>query len=48
MFDETHFKFFRTIEAVVSSVVKNICEFGVVPIENSLQGSVTSTLDSLV
>jgi prephenate dehydratase len=43
-----HFKFFRTIEAVISSVANNICEFGVIPIENSLQGSVTSTLDSLV
>jgi chorismate mutase/prephenate dehydratase len=33
---------------VVSAVAQNIGEFGVVPIENSLQGSVTSTLDSLV
>ena len=36
-----------TIPAVMESVVNDECEFGVVPIENSIEGAVGITLDSL-
>jgi len=35
----------ETIEDVFTSVEKGICKQGVVPVENSLEGSVTGTLD---
>lgn len=37
-----------TIAAVIESVVTGEVEFGVVPIENSTEGGVTSTLDALL
>ena len=36
-----------TIPAVMESVVNNETEFGIVPIENSIEGPVGITLDSL-
>ena len=36
-----------TIPAVMESVKNNECDFGVVPIENSIEGPVGITLDSL-
>ncbi len=37
-----------TIDAVVGAVREGIAEFGVVPIENSTEGSVNHTLDALI
>ena len=37
-----------TIPAVIESVQDDITDMGVVPIENSIEGSVTFTLDSLI
>ena len=37
-----------TIPAVIESVQDDITNIGVVPIENSIEGSVTFTLDSLI
>ncbi len=39
---------FNSIAEIFSGVEKNDCDFGVVPIENSLEGSVTSTYDMLM
>ena len=37
-----------TIPAVIESVQDGITNYGVVPIENSIEGSVTFTLDALI
>ena len=39
---------FTTIAGVVQAVTSQLTETGIVPIENSLEGSVTSTLDLLI
>ena len=39
---------YPTIAAVFEAVVKNEVEFGLLPIENSLEGSIATTLDMLV
>ena len=38
----------HTIPAVIESVQDGITDYGVVPIENSIEGSVTVTLDALI
>tara|TARA_B100000700_G_scaffold44305_1_gene45921 strand:+ start:88 stop:912 length:825 start_codon:yes stop_codon:yes gene_type:complete len=37
----------KGLRSVVDNLAKNLCEAAVVPIENSVEGGVTSTLDSL-
>ena len=39
---------FCSIPSVMESVANGECEYGVVPIENSIEGSVTLTLDSMI
>ena len=38
----------HSIPAVIESVQDEIADYGVVPIENSIEGSVTFTLDALI
>ncbi|MEM0966948.1 MAG: prephenate dehydratase [Verrucomicrobiota bacterium] len=42
------FRAFRTIPEIFEAVEKESVDFGVVPVENSIQGSVFATLDCLV
>ncbi|MEM9017492.1 MAG: prephenate dehydratase, partial [Verrucomicrobiota bacterium] len=42
------FRAFRTIPEIFSAVEKGSIDFGVAPVENSIQGSVFATLDCLV
>ncbi|WP_019120131.1 prephenate dehydratase [Brevibacillus massiliensis] len=45
---EYHLKTFPSIVDVLAAVSKDEIEYGVVPLENSIEGSVTSTLDWLL
>ncbi len=48
MFPRGNLVFFKTFEAVFDAVESGLCRFGVVPIENSSNGSVRSTYDLLI
>ena len=39
---------FRTIKDIINNLANNTIEEGIVPIENSLQGCVTETIDTLI
>ena len=39
---------FRTIKDLINNLANNVIEEGIVPIENSLQGCVTETIDTLI
>ena len=45
--DSPKFLPFKGLRSVVENLANNLCEAAVVPIENSVEGGVTSTLDSL-
>ena len=45
--DSPQFLPFKGLRSVVENLANNLCEAAVVPIENSVEGGVTSTLDSL-
>lgn len=47
MFPRGNLVFFKTFEAVFDAVESGMCQFGVVPIENSSNGSVRATYDLL-
>lgn len=47
MFPRGNLVFFKTFEAVFDAVESGFCQFGVVPIENSSNGSVRETYDLL-
>ncbi len=47
MFPQGHLVFFKTFEAVFDAVESGFCDFGVLPIENSSNGSVRETYDLL-
>ena len=40
--------FFNTFEAVFNAIEKGLCQYGVIPIENSTAGSVTSVYDQMI
>ncbi|MFX1575405.1 MAG: prephenate dehydratase [Promethearchaeota archaeon] len=44
----SEFKTFNSTSEIFESIEKDIIEFGVIPIENSLQGTVRETLDLLI
>ncbi len=46
-FDSPEFLPCKGLRSVVDNLANNLCEAAVVPIENSVEGGVTSTLDSL-
>lgn len=48
MFPQGHLVFFKTFEAVFDAVQSGLCDFGVLPIENSSNGSVRETYDLLL
>lgn len=47
MFPRGNLTFFKTFEAVFDAVSSGLCDFGIVPIENSSNGSVRATYDLL-
>lgn len=47
MFPQGNTLFFKSFEAVFDAVVNGLCEFGVLPIENSANGSVRAVYDLL-
>lgn len=47
MFPRGNLTFFKTFEAVFDAVSSGLCDYGVVPIENSSNGSVRATYDLL-
>ncbi len=48
MFPRGNLVFLKTFEAVFDAVESGLCRFGIVPIENSSNGSVRSTYDLLI
>ena len=47
MFPRGNLMFFKTFEAVFDAVISGLCQFGLVPIENSSNGSVRAVYDLL-
>ncbi|MCR5502949.1 MAG: chorismate mutase [Lachnospiraceae bacterium] len=47
MFSRGNLMFFKSFDAVFDAVEKGLCDFGILPIENSTNGSVRSTYDLL-
>lgn len=47
MFSRGNLMFFKSFDAVFDAVEKGLCNFGIVPIDNSSNGSVRSTYDLL-
>lgn len=45
LFGEQHIVYFKSFEGVFSAVESGLCDFGVLPIENSTHGSVGAVLD---
>ena len=45
--DSPEFSPCKGLRSVVDNLANNLCEAAVVPIENSVEGGVTTTLDSL-
>jgi len=45
VFERPSIMYFNTFDGVFSAVEKNLCQYGILPIENSLHGSVTSIYD---
>ena len=45
--DSPQFSPCKGLRSVVDNLANNLCEAAVVPIENSVEGGVTTTLDSL-
>ncbi len=45
LFGEQHIVYFKSFEGVFSAVESGLCDFGVLPIENSTHGSVSAVLD---
>ena len=45
LFERPSIMYFNTFDGVFSAVEKNLCQYGILPIENSLHGSVTGIYD---
>jgi chorismate mutase/prephenate dehydratase len=45
LFERPSVMYFNTFESVFSAVDKNLCRYGILPIENNLHGSVSDTYD---
>jgi chorismate mutase/prephenate dehydratase len=45
LFERPSITYFNTFDGVFAAVAKNLCQYGILPIENSLHGSVTGIYD---
>jgi len=48
MFKNSNIMFFKSFEAVFSSIEKGLCQYGVIPVENSYAGTVNSVYDLMM
>jgi chorismate mutase/prephenate dehydratase len=48
LFDRPSVMYFNTFDSVCSAVDKNLCRYGILPIENSLHGSVAGIYDLMI